>query len=526
MQDRKGYMHGAILLLISGCVVKLLGALFKIPLTNLIGDSGMGMFSFAMQFFSILFVVCAAGIPVAESYLVSESLALGKAQQARRMVCTTTIVFTLISILFAAGLALGADELASLFGEPEAGDCLVAIAPAVVLVTIEAGLRGWYQGTGNMEPTSTSQVLEAVGKLLFGLLLARRALYCGFGIPGAAAGAVLGVTAGELIAVLYLIWSVRHSVWSTLLHREKRVPGTVSRFLSLMIPVTLGAAVMTVSGFLDMALLYRRLPLIGFGADEITAQYGAYTGMALTLYHLPQAFSGAIAVSILPAIASAWTKKQEDTCHRLVSSSMRLTILVCIPCGAVLSVFSRPLLELLFSSQPQGIAVAEPLLACLGFTEAFVGLASVTTSVLQSIGRPDITVCTTAIGCTAKFVVSYYWMAQPEIGMMAAPLSTLVCFGVILVLNLFAIYTKMKWVPALLSPVLRISLAACMMSATGMHVYRMLLTCNSLLIALFLSAVWMCFIYFILLLVLRALHYEDVIMLPGGKQLALLLKLS
>lgn len=525
MQDKKGYMHGAVLLLISGCIVKILGALFKIPLTNLIGDSGMGMFSFAMQFFSILFVVCAAGIPVAESYLVSESLARGKTGQARRMVCRITMVFTLSSMVFAAGLAVGADNLAVLFGEPDAGQCLVAIAPAVVLVTMEAGLRGWYQGTGNMEPTSVSQVLEAVGKLLFGLLFARRALESEWGISGAAAGAVLGVTIGELIAVLYLVWSVRHSMVSTLLHREPWIPGTFSRFFSYFLPVTLGAAVMTVSGFLDMALLYRRLPLTGLSTAEVTAQYGAYTGMALTLYHLPQAFSGAVSVSILPAIASVWTKQQKSACRRLVDSAVRLTLLVCIPCGAVLSVFAEPLLELLFASQPSGIAIACPLLACLGFSEALVGLASVTTAVLQSIGRPDITVSTTAIGCAVKFAVSYYWTAQPEIGILAAPMSTLVCFGVILLLNLFAIYTKMKWVPAVIRPALRISLAACMMCASGMHVFRIVLQNNSLLISLFLSTVWMAFLYLLALLILRALRREDVIMLPGGERLALFLRL-
>lgn len=525
MQDRKGYMHGAILLLISGCLVKVLGALFKIPLTNLIGDSGMGMFSFSMQFFSILFVICAAGIPVAESYLVSESLAQGKTRQARQMVCTITAVFTLISLAFAVGLAIGSDRLSLLFGEPEAGPCLVMIAPAVVLVTIEAGLRGWYQGTGNMEPTSVSQVFEAVGKLLFGLMFARRALEFGLGIPGAAAGAVLGVTIGELIAVLYLVWSVRHSVVSTLKHRERWVSGTMSRFVSYLIPVTLGAGVMTVSGFLDMALLYRRLPLTGLSTAEITAQYGAYTGMALTLYHLPQAFSSAVSVSILPAVASAWTKQQESSCRRLIASAVRLTLLVCIPCGAVLSLFAKPLLQLLFASQPHGIEIACPLLVCLGFSEALVGLSSVTTAVLQSIGRPDITVCTTAAGCTVKFAVSYYWAAQPEIGILAAPLSTLVCFTVILLLNLLAIYTKMKWVPAVLRPALRTSLAVCMMCASGMHVYRMILENNPLLISLFLSGIWMCFLYLLALLILRALQREDVVMLPGGEQLALFLRL-
>lgn len=525
MQDKKGYMHGAILLLISGCIVKILGALFKIPLTNLIGDRGMGMFSFAMQFFSILFVICAAGIPVAESYLVSESLARGKSNQARRMVCRITMVFTLFSMVFASGLAIGSDSISVLFGEAEAGACLTAIAPAVVLVTMEAGLRGWYQGTGNMEPTSVSQVLEAVGKLMFGLLFARKALEFGWGISGAAAGAVLGVTIGELIAVLYLVWSVRHSIITTLFHREPWIPKTFSRFFSYLFPVTLGAAVMTVSGFLDMALLYRRLPLTGLSTAEVTAQYGAYTGMALTLYHLPQAFSGAVSVSILPAIASAWTKKQQAVCHRLADSAVRLTLIVCIPCGAVLSVFAEPLLRLLFSSQPSGIAAACPLLVCLGFCEAVVGVSSVTTAILQSIGRPDITVITTAAGCFVKFAVSYYCTAQPEIGILAAPISTLLCFSVILLLNLLAIYTKMKWVPAVIRPALRSSLAACMMCASGMHVFRIVMQNNSLLISLVLSAVWMVFLYLLALLLLHALRREDVLMLPGGERLALFLRL-
>lgn len=444
MKERKSYMHGAIWLLISGVIVKLLGALFKIPLTNLIGDTGMGMFSFAMQFFSILFVISAAGIPVAESYLVSEALALGNGLRARKLVCKITLIFTAFSCVLAGGLAAASGFLSEQFGEPDAALCLVAIAPAVVLVTMEAGLRGWYQGTGNMEPTSVSQVLEAVGKLLFGLELAKKALDCGYGIVGAAAGAVLGVTIGEAIAVGYLLWSVRKSVKNTLFHRDKAKEKMIGRFFSLLLPVTLGSAVMTASGFLDMALLYRRLPLAGLSSEQITSCYGAYSGMVLTLFHLPQAFSGAIAVSILPAIASAWTKNQLSGCKHLIASANRLTLLVTVPSGIMLSVFSEPVLTMLFPSQPSAVSIAAPLLTCLGFSEAFVGIASVTTSVLQAMGRPDIAVCTTSAGCAAKFIVSYVWMSQPEIGMMAAPMSSFVCFGLIWICNLAAIYYKMK----------------------------------------------------------------------------------
>ncbi|MGN1015241.1 MAG: oligosaccharide flippase family protein [Butyricicoccus sp.] len=525
MKEKKNYMHGALWLLFSGLVVKILGALFKIPLTNLIGDSGMGLFSFAMQFFSILFVISAAGIPVAESCLVSESLALGDGKQARNLVWITTLLFTIASMVLATGLAWKADWLASVFGEPEAAWCLVAIAPAVVLVTAEAGLRGWYQGTGNMEPTSMSQMLEATGKLLFGLLLARAAMEHGYGVPSAAAGAVLGVTIGELIAVLYLMWSVRHSILSTLFSPQRFPIAVFRRLIALMIPVTLGSAVMAISGFLDMTLIYRRLPLTGMTAQQITSAYGAYTGMALTLYHLPQAFSGAISVSILPAVSSAWTKKNETACRRLISSAIRLTTMVSIPCGTVLTCFAQPILTVLFPHQTEAIATALPLLRCLGFAEVFVGLSAVTTSVLQSLGRPDITVSTTTVGCVLKCFVSFFWMANPEIGLMAAPLSTILCFAVILVLNLGAIYCNMKWVPEWIRPVLRCSAASVFMVLIGLSVYQAVELVNGIWYALMASATCMVLVYALALIFFRGLRAEDVSLLPCGDRLARRLKL-
>ena len=526
MQDKKGYMHGAILLLISGCIVKILGALFKIPLTNLIGDRGMGMFSFAMQFFSILFVICAAGIPVAESYLVSESLARGRSNQARRMVCRITMVFTLFSMVLASGLAIGSDSISVLFGEPEAGACLTAIAPAVVLVTMEAGLRGWYQGTGNMEPTSVSQVLEAVGKLLFGLLFARRALEFGLGISGAAAGAVLGVTIGELIAVLYLVWSVRHSIIATLFHREPWIPKTFSRFFSYLFPVTLGAAVMTVSGFLDMALLYRRLPLTGLSTAEVTAQYGAYTGMAMTLFNLPQALSNSVSISVLPALSAAHACRNTKQERRLVTSSMRLTLLVCLPCGAGLFVFAEPLLRVLFASQPRGIQTAEPLLRLLGIAEPLVGLSAVATAVLQSFGRPDLTVYAMAAACTTKFAVGFYLAGQPEINILAAPIGTLVCYSVMLLMNLISIVRQMHWIPPLLRAILRPLAASVGMAVLSLLLEQYLVRQLPLLPAVLLSVLAAVPIYVVLLLVFHALEAEDVRPFPGGEQLIRFLHLK
>ena len=303
-RNKASYVGGAAALLVSSVTVKILGALFKIPLTNLIGDSGMGLFAFAMQFFSLLFVISAAGIPAAEAHLVSEALAFGRRQQAKAIAVRAGNVFTVTSALLSLALAGAAPTVCRAFGQTDAVPCLLTIAPAVFLVTIEAVLRGWYQGTGNMVPTAVSQVAEAAGKLTVGLAAAGYLLRAGYGITGAAAGAVFGVTCGELLAVLYLIWRVRRGVIHMLRHSPEQ-SSDFSKLVQLMIPVTLGAAVMTISGFLDMAVVYRRLPAAGFSVQEIVAAYGAYTGMALTLFNLPQALSNAVSVSVLPVLSAA-----------------------------------------------------------------------------------------------------------------------------------------------------------------------------------------------------------------------------
>lgn len=526
MNQKESFVGGAMALLVSGIIVKLLGALFKIPLTNLIGDSGMGLFSFAMQFFSLLFVVAAAGLPIAESHLVSESLALGKRKHAQAIVAHAVFVFGGIALVLSVLLAVFAPTICRLFGESmDAAWCLAAIAPAILFVTIEAAMRGWYQGTGNMIPTAVSQVAEAIGKLVVGLTLAYWMLDAGYGITGAAVGAILGVTCGELFAMCYLLWSARRGVGATLLHRE-HTPSALPQLVQLMIPVTLGAAVMTVSGFLDMAVIYRRLPQAGFSAEEIVAAYGAYTGMAMTLFNLPQALSNAVSVSVLPALSAAHARKNKAQVRRLTISSFRLTLLVCLPCGVGLFALADPLLHALFVSQPRGVMTAIPLLKLLALAEPLVGMSAVAMSVLQSFGRPDLTVYSMTIGCTVKFAVSFYLAAIPEYNIAAAPIGTLVCYSLMLLCNLIFIVRLTGWVPPLGKAIFRPLLASCIMGAAAYVIYTELELYLGLYPAVILSVCTAIPIYFILLLVFRALEAQDILPIPGGEKLAKALRLT
>lgn len=526
MKQRESFVGGAMVLLVSGVVVKLLGALFKVPLTNLIGDSGMGLFSFAMQFFSLLFVVCAAGLPVAESHLVSEALALGDRKRAQAVVLHAGVVFGALALAMSVLLAGFAPTICRLFGESiNAAYCLVAIAPAIFFVTLESALRGWYQGTGNMIPTAISQVAEAVGKLVIGLALARIFLDRGFGMTGAAVGAVIGVSCGEFAAMCYLFWSTRRGV-RPVLHIRQNDPSVLPQLFHLMVPVTLGAAVMTVSGFLDMAVIYRRLPVAGFSSEEVVAAYGAYTGMAMTLFNLPQALSNSVAISVLPALSAAHARRNTCQVRRLTTSSLRLTLLVCLPCGAGLFALSEPLLRMLFASQPRGVMTAEPLLRLLGIAEPLVGLSAVTTAIIQSFGRPDLTVYSAAVACAVKFVVSFQLAGMPDYNISAAPIGTLVCYSIILLLNLLSIVRLTGWFPPLGKAIFRPLLASCGMAVVVYQMYLALMPHIGLNLTVVFCIGTAIVLYALLLIGLHALHAEDILPLPGGERLARLLRLT
>lgn len=527
MKGTGSYVRGAVTLLMSGVAVRLLGALFKIPLTNLIGDRGMGLFSFALQFFSLLYVVTAAGLPTAVSVLVAEALAREQRGHARRVAVCAAAVFGLWALALSVGLAVLSGPLSAALGEPEARLGLLAAAPAVFFVTLEAVLRGWYQGTGNMTPTAQSQLVEAVGKLLVGLLLARTLLARGYDLPIAAAGAVCGVTAGEILAALYLALCARRGARELSRQRAAKEPAqpVLPRLLELMIPVTLGSAVMTVAGFLDMAVLYRRLPLAGLDAGQISAQYGAYSGMVLTLFHLPQALSSAVAVSLLPALTAALARKDTRLSRRLTSSALRLTTLVCLPCGVGLSVFARPLLGLLFAAQPKGVDIAVPLLQLLGPTELPVGLAAVTAAILQALNRPDIPVYTTAVGCTLKLAVSWELIARPEVGMAGAPIGSLLCYTLVVLCNLIAIARLMHGMPPVFSTIFKAIAACAGMGVGALEIYGRLVPQVGALGALPLAIAAAVLLYVLLLRMLGALETEDIAPLPGGKRLVRLLRL-
>ncbi len=541
MQRKKqNFIQGAVILMIASLVVKVIGAFFQIPLLNMIGgkDSpAFGMFSAAYRIYTAMLMVSTVGLPAALAKMVAEATACGKEHEVRRTVRVAGCIFVPIGALCSVALFFGAGTFAEWIKSADSRLAVMAIAPSVLMVSILAVFRGYYQGRSNMVPTAVSQVIEAMGKLFIGLGLAHYAVQHDFSDPMVAAMTVLGVTIGEAAAAVYMLVQgavTRHSS-STVhaLNDSVRPAGQLAKtLLSLSIPITISSAVMSLTDLIDVALISSRLqsPAVGMTAREAMSTYGIYTGQAINFFNLPQTLITALAVSVLPTIASARAAQNHTKVSKTLGTTLRMTIIITLPAGAGFVMLSGPILRMFYS---QGTVLGGQLMGLLGYAVPAVALVAVTNATLQAFGRIDLPLVSMFAGAVVKMLGDYFLIGSPELNIAGAPISTAVCYWLIAVINLFHISRLSHALPPIGKTVGRPLAATLGMSAAVFIAQRVLTGAlntapGSMLDKLVtLACIGVAVIvYAVLLLALRAVERDDVLLLPKGEKIADILHLK
>ncbi len=449
-------MGGVSVLTVSALMVKVIGLLYRIPMLAHLGTEGMGYFNTAYELYALFCVIATAGLPVAMSVLISSSEAdPQKGGEARRIFRVSLGAFVVIGT---AGMLLlygFSDGLAALFKNNGAAAGMRMIAPTVLLICLSSAFRGYFQGKRSMTPTAVSQVIEALGKLLLGLTFAAIAQRRGCDLPTTAAYAVLGLTVGTGISVVYLwvhkiILDRRRPAVSKLPRDRSADIDTLGRLLVTAIPVTFGAAVMSVTKVVDLALILRRLQAVGLDEAAANALYGCYSTLVLPLFHMLPTLTTSVSLPTVPALSAALGQRTDEglaNAKKITMSALRLTLIIAIPAAIGLSVFSEDVLTLLFGAQPEAVRTATPWLTCIALSVPMSCLITVSGALLQGSGHAARPVISLICGTAVKAVLAYVLLGLPEVGMMGAPISTLVCDSVIVVLN-FTFITRL--IPGLL----------------------------------------------------------------------------
>lgn len=512
MKKQSGFVYGAAILAGANVICKILGFLFKVPLANLIGREGMGYFSLAYQVFGVVTVVAVSGLPMALARMVAGRKSFGRTQEAAGLLRMAVGLFAAIGASGTILLLILAKPFANFAGSEPAWYAVAVLAPTTFFVAVMAAFRGYFQGMGQMAPTAISQIVEASGKLIFGISLAWLLFLKGFSPEIVAAGAICGVTIGAAAACGVLAASARGHLAKG---KTKLPSGTKRTLFKTAMPITIGALFFSLCNTIDAVLVMNRLGSAGFGPKEATELYGAYTGYAVTFYTLPASLITALAATLVPVIAGAAARGKEGLpkIQKTSSAAIRLTLLIVLPCAFGFALLPGPLLSLLFS-RASDVAIAAPLLRLLAPAVVFTALSTITTSILQAMGAMRAPIFSFAAGGLVKIAANFVLIGMPLVNIHGAPLGTLACYLVISAVNLLILRRRCGKFPAFgrvfLIPAV-CSLAATL-SARGL--YSFLLSWLSSRFALAAGILLAAILYFALLAALGVIRKEDMRMLP------------
>lgn len=530
-EKKQSFLGGAAVLAAGIVIVKIIGAVFKIPLLNILGEAGAADFNNAYNIYATLLTISTAGLPVALSKMVSEANTLGRHAQAQRVFRVSFAVFLTLGVLSFILMWWGNDYLAGLLHNSRAAYGIRALAPAVICVGCLSAFRGFAQGCFHMTPTAVSQIIEALCKLVIGLALALWLLRAGYPDYIAAAGAILGVTIGTIISLLYMLVNyLRHR--SSVDAREVCDSSGVifRRLLAIAVPITLSSSMVSIITLIDTSLVQGQLQrALGLTLDESRSLYGNYSA-CMTLYNLPSSLMIALTASVIPAVSAALARRDRVHTARVIGSSFRVMALLAFPMGFGLWALAEPIFRLLYSRFDSSLG--GPLLAVLGIASIFVCLMLITNSILQSYGRVNVPIITMLIGGVIKIVLNYNLVAVPSINIHGAPIGTLVCFLITAVLNLIFVTRTVEDKPDYFALFAKPLLASFLMAEGANLAYRLLSRVIvlpsarlTLLVCVGGAIAFAVVVYAVLVLAMHIITKDDLALLPKGEKLAKFLKI-
>ncbi len=541
-QKKQGFVFGALILMLSNIIVKVVNALFKIPLANIIGDTAMGYFSSAYSIYSMCFLISTAGLPVAISRMIAAAKAKENHREVSLVYRISLFIFIVIGLLGTALLFFAADLIADWAKEPELGICIQTISPIMLFICLVSCIRGYFQGHQNMIPTAVSQVIEVLGNLFLGLTAGIFAKKQGYSNPEIAAFVLGGVVLGIVASAIYMAFAKWLADRDNAITPDPSIPVRSPKELAkelvlIAIPITVSSSILSLNSVIDSLLAVGTFneacaEITYFSLDAAApvgmTLYGAYMAKAVTLFNLPPTIVYPFAISIIPAISSADAKKDNLELKKTMDFTFRIVSVICLPCAFGLGVLAKPIIDLLFSNNEAiylnaagteffSNSVVAPMLSVLACAILFSGLISVSGAMLQASGHAQVSILSTCCGVAVKALLVITLIRIPAIGHYGIPLSTLGCFLVMFLFNMVFLYKylnyRMSFREILLKPL--ISAALCGIVALGG--YFGLKGIFSPSIATLASIALAALTYVVALFKTRGFAKEDVLQLPKGE---------
>jgi len=530
MDKNKSFIKGAAILGIAGIICKLIGAVYRIPLTNIIGEEAIGIYQKAYPIYAFLLVLSTSGIPTAISKMVAERTAVGDYRGGQRTFQSAFYLLLAIGASTTLVMMACSPWIATGLGIPNGTKAIIAIAPSLLLVSLLSAYRGYFQGMQNMTPTAISQIVEQVFKLLAGFGFA--ILWMPKGPVYAAAGALLGITISEAFAFVWMLFTfqkLRPSLHAMIRKSPRSEQTSTSvlrkRLLQIAVPITIGGAIMPLVDTVDAVMVTWLMKGMSFTEAQINSMYGVLKGMVNSLINMPAVLTVALCMSLVPAISNSISTGNYQESRKISGTGLKLALLIGLPSFAGLYLMARPILELLYSSRSEtSLALGTSLLQTMSLAILFLSLVQSTTGILQGLGKIMIPIRNLFIGVAVKMIVNYTLVSMPAINIKGAPVGTVACYAVAAVLNIFAV-VKYSGISFRFSDMILRPVAATLCMGASIYGLNYLLSGFSHpKIATLLIISLAVLVYGIALLLFGAFNKNDLDLIPGGGKLGRLLQ--
>ena len=516
--SRESFYKGTFILTAAGVVVKIIGSLNWIFVSRILGGEGIGLYQMAFPIYLMALSISSAGIPVAISIITAERLALGDVLGARRIFRISLAILTVTGILFSMATYLGAEWLIDLrfIRDPRAYYAIVALAPAIFFVTMLSSYRGYLQGWQRMTPTAVSQVVEQIFRVITMVLFAYMLLPSGleFAAAGASLGAFAGAVAG-FIVLLYYNHKLEREIAEEVASQKQKAGNSkgdpcgkiIKRIFWLALPVSASSLMLPLVANLDLMIVPMRLEVAGFTVAEATEYFGYLTGMAVPLTNLATILTGALAVSLVPAVSEAKALGDKVRIAFRTGAAMRITTIITFP--AFIFMLHTEIATLIYNAP-----LAGPVVGYLATAIVFLGIHQVTTGILQGLGHTTVPLVNMAVAAVAKVGLNWVLTAIPALGILGATIATTVYMGLAAVMNLYFIHRYVGYRISLAESAKTIA-AACIMAISIYFTYNSLATTSdSILVMTVVSALIGSIVYTGVLLMLGMIRREDVAGVP------------
>lgn len=522
---KETFMQGVITLIFSQVLIKVLGLVYTLYLTNRegFGDKGNGIVAAGYQIYAMLLTISSIGVPNAISKLVSERVAIGDHKGAHRVFKIAFATFALIGLIGSLLLFLGANMIANYWLQiPEAEMTLVALSPAIFFVAISSVMRGYFNGRQNIKATARSQTIEQIFKTALTIILVEIvAILSNISTEWMAGGATLATTLATMsgFGYLYLFYKTRSKeiateVKSTVNYKYERVRTIIKKILIVSVPIALTAIMSSLNKNIDSFTVVRSLKQF-MPEDMAITQYGILGGKVDTLTSLPLSINVAFSTALVPAISAAKARKDKKTISQKTSFSLLVSMLIGLPCTIGMCIFAGPILQLLFPNASSGTTI----LQISSWTIIFTILDQTINGALQGYGKLKIPVISLGCGVIAKLILNLILVPIPAIGINGAAIGSVVCHLVAFAIAIVSLMKNIKLDLTFSKFVVKPVIATIMMGICSYYSYLALSGIIVKKMATILAIALAVIVYGLAIVALKVFSKEELSLLPAGEKL-------